>query len=505
MKYHKVLGLLLVILLVADSIIVPVYAGILEVLVGIAVTTSFLSFYILKKYATGAQEVVNVTTVDWGKYQEQVSEILWNSYKSAYTFSKNYPQLIKFAYTYWARWAEALASAHYKESEWSDDWIYPVLRDMRNIFMNCTKDLMILTMNLVTQIRTLYECLGNLCSGYKLIALVRNSNYVIYPLGNITLQCYLNDKLICSIDENGDITTYGEVFEDELKAGSFTSIDLIIDYNGYREEVYAIAYGIYHAVTPNSGDIIIEEEIIPFDTLKELGELLQNYYNYARTCAKLYWQNMRLIGGEIILPSPSFLFYDPNRLKDLSEDQVLAIYTAYLKQLGEWFNQTGKVEQFEIKYVKIANPQAFLGNITLPDGTSYTNVRIMPVIVPEGFTLNRGSNIVNKTFWAVIQTPEGVTKIVEIPQGTLINIAGWYTSEGTLDNTKNSMAYQNLSLDEWWEQNVYVPQDLREQFTNLSDWDLIKLVAKRLWNKYKLYILIGLFFLFLLLLLSIKD
>ena len=505
MKYCKVLGLLLAILLIADAIIVPVYAGILEVIVGIAVTTAFLSFYIYKKYSAGTQEVVNVTTVDWGEYQEQVSTILWNSYKSAYVFSKNYPQLIKFAYTYWARWAEALASVHYKESEWSDDWINPVIRDMRNVFMNCTKDLMVLTINLVTQVRTLYECLGNPYNEYKLVGLITSSSNVIYPSENITLQLYLNSKLLCEISEDGSITTYGDVFEEELKAGRLDVnpyFKLSIKTGDVTYDVYAIAYGTYYAV---SDEIDPEEEIIPFDVLRDLSTLLDDYYNYARTCAKLYWQNMRLIGGEVILPSPSFLFYDPNRLKDLSEDQVLAIYTAYLKQLGEWFNQTGKVEQFEIKYVEIANPQAFLGNITLPDGTSYINVRIMPVIVPEGFTLNRGSNIANKTFWAVIQTPDGVTKIIEIPQGTTIDIAGWYTSEGTLDNSKDSMTYKNLSLNEWWEQNTYIPQDLRKQFTSLSDWDLIKLVAERLWNRYKLYILLGLFFLFLLLLLSIKD
>ena len=135
----------------------PAIAGLpLLVVVGLA---SFVIGFAMSNiiWAMYAQEVVNVSTVDWPEYQEQVSEVLWRAFESSYCWAENYPELIKLAYTYWARWAEALASQHCSESEWSDEWISPVLNDMKSIFVNSSLDVITTIYNLATQAQTLYD------------------------------------------------------------------------------------------------------------------------------------------------------------------------------------------------------------------------------------------------------------------------------------------------------------------------------------------------------------
>lgn len=133
---------------------------------------------------------------------------------------------------------------------------------------------------------------------------------------------------------------------------------------------------------------------------------LDSAQNFAMSLAGAYWSTLEYLGihqasdipSNMVIPPPDIAFLTNQDLSQLSVEEIQAMYLAYLKALGNFYNSTTytTLTQFSTANVTFANEAVIVNATAARNGTIYTQGDLY-LQVYQDMTLIQGVNTLNSS------------------------------------------------------------------------------------------------------------
>lgn len=182
--------------------------------------------------------------------------------------------------------------------------------------------------------------------------------------------------------------------------------------------------------------------------ISRMGAMLTEASNFGQS----YFNSIVASGGGTILPAPDIVFPDPSQMANMTQEQISAVYFAYLNQLKDYFyTHTGTFDLSDVNISSVSLDLTCRGSIYDNNGNLlYDNLTVFtPFNSLKPITLRIGANTMDQPGFAVIwgrsasitgsYSASGGTYL-ELKEGYVLNIEqmfykGEAVTEKTLDIT----------------------------------------------------------------------